>query len=108
MFTADKLNGEIAKEKWDTVKIMCTQPFNKNFKYGLSFISIYSVEEKPATLTPATTKNGEYHRWDNESLLSKDLWRNGRSTQNFATFPNPIANLDFHMKTEPDQSWVSK
>merc|ERR1712129_657309 len=36
---------------------MCTQPFNKNFKYGLSFISIYSVEEKPAILTPATTKN---------------------------------------------------
>ena len=88
MFTADKLNGEIAKEKWDTVKIMCTQPFNKNLKYGLSFISIYSVEEKPAILTPATTKNGEYHRWDNESLLSKDLWRNGRSTQIFfAAFP---------------------
>ena len=71
MFTADKLNGEIAKEKWDTVKIMCTQPFNKNFKYGLSFISIYSLEEKPAILAPATTKNGEYHRWDHGLFKAK-------------------------------------
>ena len=74
MFTADKLNGEIAKEKWDTVKIMCTQSFNKNLKYGLSFISIYSVEEKPATLTPATTKNGEYLvGTDYEHTMAKSL-----------------------------------
>ena len=88
MFTADKLNGEIAKEKWDTVKIMCTQPFNKNFKYGLSFISIYSVEEKPATLTPAGTKNGECHRWDNESLLRKgSLEKRTEPSKFFAAFP---------------------
>merc|ERR1712212_431686 len=42
MFTADKLNSEIAKEKWDIIKAVCTQPFNKSFKYGLSFISIHS------------------------------------------------------------------
>ena len=88
MFTADKLNGEIAKEKWDTVKIMCTQPFNKNFKYGLSFISIYSVEEKPAILTPATTKNGEYHRWDNEGLLRQgSLEKRTEHSNFFAAFP---------------------
>ena len=24
-----------------------------------------------------------------------------------STFPNPIVNLDFHMKTDPGVSWVS-
>ena len=59
MFTADKLNSEIAKEKWDIVKAVCTQPFNKSFKYGLSFISIHSVDEKPAA-SPSTSKNGKF------------------------------------------------
>lgn len=48
MFSAEKLNLDIAKDKWDLVKVVCTQPFNKSIKYGLSFISIHSVtEDKP-------------------------------------------------------------
>ena len=31
----------------------------------------------------------------------------GDLTKNFPTFPNPIVNLDFHMKTDPGLSWVS-
>ena len=31
----------------------------------------------------------------------------GHLTQIFPTFPNPIVNLDFHMKTDPGLSWVS-
>ena len=58
MFTSDKLNAEIAKEKWDTVKAFCTQPFNKNLKFGLSFISIHSMEEKLPMLLPSPPKNG--------------------------------------------------
>ena len=38
MFNADKLNAEIVGEKWDRVKVVCTQPFNKHLKYGLSFL----------------------------------------------------------------------
>ena len=44
MFSNDKLNAEVAKEKWDIIKVLCTQPFNKNIKYGLSFITIHSAE----------------------------------------------------------------
>ena len=44
MFSAEKLNNEIAKEKWDVLKMLCTQPFNKNLKYGLSFITVHSVD----------------------------------------------------------------
>ena len=45
MFTADKLDSEIAKEKWDLIKVVCSQPFNKNLKYGLTFICIHSEDE---------------------------------------------------------------
>ena len=31
----------------------------------------------------------------------------GHLTQIFPTFPNPIVNLDFHMKMDPELSWVS-
>ncbi len=31
----------------------------------------------------------------------------GDLTQIFPTFPNPIVNLDFHMKTDTGLSWVS-
>ena len=29
MFGADKLSKTVAGQKWDRVKIVCTQPFNK-------------------------------------------------------------------------------
>ena len=45
MFAHDKLNADVAKDKWDLIKVICTQPFNKNIKYGLSFITIHSMPE---------------------------------------------------------------
>ena len=58
MFTEDKLNTEVAKEKWDIVKIICTQPFNKTIKYGLSFITIHSPEARSEEImTPKDKSN---------------------------------------------------
>ena len=57
MFTEDKLNTEVAKEKWDIVKIICTQPFNKTIKYGLSFITIHSPEAKSEEIMTPKNKN---------------------------------------------------
>uniref|UniRef100_A0A1B0GII8 Putative dna repair protein xrcc1 anoplophora glabripennis n=1 Tax=Lutzomyia longipalpis TaxID=7200 RepID=A0A1B0GII8_LUTLO len=37
---------DVVKEKWDFVKIVCSQPFNAHTQYGLSFITIYSPEEE--------------------------------------------------------------
>ncbi|XP_076438303.1 DNA repair protein XRCC1-like isoform X2 [Babylonia areolata] len=50
MFTADKLSKAVASEKWDRVKIVCTQPFNKSSAYGLSFIKFHtgSDSSKPS------------------------------------------------------------
>ncbi|XP_037038333.1 DNA repair protein XRCC1 [Bradysia coprophila] len=35
-----------SKCKWDLVKVVCTQPFNKRVKYGLSFIKLHSTDAK--------------------------------------------------------------
>lgn len=52
MFASDKLSKPVAEQKWDRVKVVCTQPFNKHVQYGLAFITFHSVitEDKPAAL----------------------------------------------------------
>ncbi|XP_043936282.1 DNA repair protein XRCC1 isoform X2 [Protopterus annectens] len=45
MFGPDKLVKATAEKKWDRVKIVCTQPYNKNLVYGLSFIRLHSAPE---------------------------------------------------------------
>ncbi|XP_060076028.1 DNA repair protein XRCC1-like [Ylistrum balloti] len=42
MFGKEKLSKTAVSEKWDRVKIVCTQPFNKTSSYGLSFIKFHS------------------------------------------------------------------
>ncbi|KAL7636712.1 UNVERIFIED_CONTAM: hypothetical protein RMT77_012464 [Armadillidium vulgare] len=46
MFGSDKLNKSIADQKWDRIKIICTQPFIKNAQCGLTFVKVYGPEEK--------------------------------------------------------------
>lgn len=46
IFGTEKLEKSIADEKWDRMKIVCAQPFDNKFKYGLAFICPYSPEEK--------------------------------------------------------------
>ncbi|XP_065836049.1 DNA repair protein XRCC1-like isoform X2 [Oscarella lobularis] len=45
MFGMDNLNKTTVKEKWDRVKIICTQPYNKTVKYGLSFVRFLGPQE---------------------------------------------------------------
>ena len=44
-FKSENLLKPTANEKWDRVKIVCTQPFNKHVQYGLSFIVFHSTSE---------------------------------------------------------------
>lgn len=50
MFAMDRLSKPAAEQKWDRVKVVCTQPFNKHVQYGLAFITFHSVmtDDKPA------------------------------------------------------------
>ncbi|GJQ65292.1 hypothetical protein Trydic_g7412 [Trypoxylus dichotomus] len=53
MFSRDQLSAPERDEKWDRVKIVCTQPFNRHVQYGLSFITFHTSvkdEEKAQVL----------------------------------------------------------
>ena len=47
MFGAHELNKATLTEKWDRIRIVCTQPFNKQLQYGISFITVNAEEEQP-------------------------------------------------------------
>jgi DNA-repair protein XRCC1 len=70
MFATDKLSKQEAEQKWDRVKVVCTQPFNKHVQYGVAFITFHSViaEDKPAVLS---SKLGRFVvKDDNDDSLS--------------------------------------
>lgn len=46
MFRLQDLNKVTLTEKWDRIRVVCTQPFNKQLKYGLSFVTVHSEEEE--------------------------------------------------------------
>ncbi|GFU34177.1 DNA repair protein XRCC1 [Nephila pilipes] len=80
MFGHDKLAQNLRDEKWDCVQVVCTQPFNKNIAYGLSFIKFLSPpernEEKPpeSKATNATTKLGAFKiKYEDEDEDSSPL-----------------------------------
>lgn len=47
-FGKNSLVSDVIDQKWKFIKIVCTQPFNKSVKYGLSFVKIHtpSIEAK--------------------------------------------------------------
>uniref|UniRef100_A0A3B5LHG7 X-ray repair complementing defective repair in Chinese hamster cells 1 n=1 Tax=Xiphophorus couchianus TaxID=32473 RepID=A0A3B5LHG7_9TELE len=55
-------SGSTAQEKWDRVKIVCTQPYSKNIAYGLAFVKFHSPPDKtdPPTSSPKLTKLGQF------------------------------------------------
>lgn len=43
-FDKNSLMPHVLNEKWDLIKVTCTQRFNKQVKYGLSFIKVHSAD----------------------------------------------------------------
>lgn len=60
MFGPDKLNKNVAGQKWDRLKVICTQPFNKQMQYGLSFIKVRSPNSDSSPLPAKITKLGSF------------------------------------------------
>ena len=60
MFTQDKLAAEVYREKWDIVKIIATQPFNKHAKYGVSFVSLTGPSKALPKPTNPVSKLGAF------------------------------------------------
>ncbi|XP_013191504.1 DNA repair protein XRCC1 [Amyelois transitella] len=44
-FSGDQLSN--TSQHWDRIRVVCRQPYNKQCKYGLSFIQIYEPESGP-------------------------------------------------------------
>jgi len=44
MFKAADLSGQAAGQRWDRVRVVCSQPFSKTLKCGLSFVNLSSPE----------------------------------------------------------------
>ena len=78
MFPNDKLNADIAKEKWDLLKILCTQPFNKNLKYGISFITVHSAAEEIKNEQPKVTTLGAFKLKDEDDDDTGELFNFNR------------------------------
>merc|ERR1712106_728484 len=49
MFKQVDLSTEIAKEKWDRVRIICSQPFRKTEQFGLAFLNLHTNETLPTS-----------------------------------------------------------
>lgn len=43
-FKQEEFSKPAANQLWDRIKITCTQPFNKNVQYGLSFVRVHSSD----------------------------------------------------------------
>uniref|UniRef100_A0A096M0M7 DNA repair protein XRCC1 n=1 Tax=Poecilia formosa TaxID=48698 RepID=A0A096M0M7_POEFO len=61
-FGPNQLQKSTAQEKWDRVKIVCSQPYSKNIAYGLAFVKFHSPPDKtdPPPSSPKLTKLGQF------------------------------------------------
>ncbi|KAG5445972.1 DNA repair protein xrcc1 [Clonorchis sinensis] len=55
VFSGDQLTNSVASQKWDVFRFVCSQPFNKNLQYGISFVSFHSPALR--SQQPETTLN---------------------------------------------------
>ncbi|XP_037642102.1 DNA repair protein XRCC1 [Sebastes umbrosus] len=75
-FGPQQLQKSTAQEKWDRVKIVCSQPYSKNIAYGLAFVKFHSPPDKndpPPTTPPKLTKLGQFRVKDESPSAGPSL-----------------------------------
>ncbi|CAJ1062789.1 DNA repair protein XRCC1 [Xyrichtys novacula] len=74
-FGPAQLQKSTAQEKWDRVKIVCSQPYSKNIAYGLAFVKFHSPPDKndPPTSSPKLTKLGQFRVKDESPSTGPSL-----------------------------------
>lgn len=50
-FRKDDLMPDVSNEKWDLIKITCTQHFNKHVQYGVSFVKVHTADAMSTSAT---------------------------------------------------------
>lgn len=103
MFGPEKLSQSVKDEKWDCVQIVCTQPFNKNIAFGLSFIKFHSPSEKAedvpinAEAENAPSKLGSFivkSDDEDDSLLTVGSWFGKQKAQVSEDNSSSVADED--------------
>uniref|UniRef100_A0A1I8HKJ5 XRCC1_N domain-containing protein n=1 Tax=Macrostomum lignano TaxID=282301 RepID=A0A1I8HKJ5_9PLAT len=59
-FQSDQLHKPACNEKWDKIRVVCSQPFSKSLQYGLSFIKFVSADEAATSGGTVHTKVGDF------------------------------------------------
>ncbi|XP_053699980.1 DNA repair protein XRCC1 isoform X1 [Synchiropus splendidus] len=75
-FGPNQLQKSVAQEKWDRVKIVCSQPYSKNIAYGLAFVKFHSPPDKndpPPASSPKLTKLGQFRVKEDSSSPAGSL-----------------------------------
>ncbi|XP_030638162.1 DNA repair protein XRCC1 [Chanos chanos] len=75
-FGPNQLVKATAQEKWDRVKIVCSQPYSKTIAYGVAFVKFHSPPENsdpPATTPPKLTKLGQFRVKEEPSSSNASL-----------------------------------
>ncbi|XP_057690960.1 DNA repair protein XRCC1 [Corythoichthys intestinalis] len=74
-FGPGQLQKSTAQEKWDRVKIVCSQPYSKNIAYGLAFIKFHSPPDKndPPVTSPKLTKLGQFRVKDDAPTSGSNI-----------------------------------
>nr|CDS28240.1 DNA repair protein XRCC1 [Hymenolepis microstoma] len=74
IFSKNELNTPIANQKWDIAKVICSQPFNSELQFGLSFIRFYRTPDA-AELSPSVVMEEERESNDSEILKPGGLFK---------------------------------
>lgn len=88
-FAKQSLIESIANEKWNLIKILCTQPFNKHVQYGVSFIKIHTTtdntekDDSVKILLPSTANLFGKFKVRSSSTDSQDDSNDNHSTSLF-------------------------
>ncbi|CDS42490.2 DNA repair protein XRCC1 [Echinococcus multilocularis] len=69
IFSGSELTPSISCQKWDIVRVNCTQPFNTEFQYGLAFIRFYRTPDLVDVTPTAATEEGANSSKDCDELL---------------------------------------
>nr|XP_027230033.1 uncharacterized protein LOC113821711 isoform X1 [Penaeus vannamei] len=77
MFKKEDLDQHAVKEKWDRVRIICTQPFRKDAQFGLALFCLHTtdeshVQEEVSSLNPQRVPpQGTHSDTKKEELVSR-------------------------------------
>ncbi|RDD36363.1 DNA repair protein XRCC1 [Trichoplax sp. H2] len=105
MFDSNKLSKSVLDESWDRIKVICTQPYNKNVTYGLSFIKLISPGGNDATggdkTPPSVSRLGGFHmkKENDQKFVPGALFR---------TFSKDVSQVEKRTQDLQPSTWKKK